>query len=85
MLVLLRPRLCNVMRVSCFVHSQTPEKEVSLSEAVLLELEETKAENRRLHNLNAEFHQRHHEITLKVTLSGSNSSQSKLYIGRHFW
>lgn len=39
--------------------------EIKLSEAVLLELEETKEENRRLHNLSTELHQRHHEVTLK--------------------
>ena len=47
-------------------HQEKPEV-VSLSEAVKLELEETKSENRRLHVLTTELHQKHHEITLKVS------------------
>ena len=44
----------------------TPEMKVSLSDTVIEEMDRLVEENKRLHNLITEMHQKHHEITLKV-------------------
>ena len=42
------------------------EREPSLSEVVLREYEEVLAENKRVHNLVTELHQKHHDICIRV-------------------
>lgn len=44
----------------------TPDMKVSLSDTVIEEMDRLVEENKRLHNLITEMHQKHHEITLKV-------------------